>query len=138
MTDPQEIARGIAESLLRKLDTECGHECVDHCFECGVKEIAAALVEYGATEYQRGKDMLTMAVEAMRVKAEAEGHARGQKETTEAYEKQIKEWLEVEYRRGVDKAIHEMMEHRCESGDDVIEVLADIMEKLQRGQENKK
>lgn len=44
----------------------------------------------------------------------------------------LRSYGESEYRRGVEKAIFEMGEHPCESGNDVIEVLADIMEKLQR------
>lgn len=47
---PAERAREIAQ----RLNMCCKHSKITRCFECSIKTIAAALVEFGEAEYKRG------------------------------------------------------------------------------------
>lgn len=101
---PEEIARGVASTVAHLFNClQLSRQDKDN-YEAVVQEIAAALQEYGETEYRRGlgerhcEDRIAKA----EAEAEAEGYERGKKEIRDACSQHQHEQYADGYRRGVE------------------------------------
>lgn len=99
MTDPDTIARGIAD-VVASLFNIHGYSRQDaENMDAVIKEIATALREYGEAEYGRGqmsgwqdRNVISMDAHNHRLnEADAEGYYRGRKDVFDLWEKSAKQ-----------------------------------------------